>query len=306
MVVISQTGSEITVFTKPHLRSEFKSAKIHPHPEFLLSRMWEDLLPRSLLVELCDLANASWQFNFTITRDSEIFQRLSHSFREGSLLLLCIPKNEWESFRERRRQPGSSSTAPSTKAEAASPSSSDAPVRKKSPTASDERANKASSPGDSLEQRVARQQVAKDFYEQSFPDASEDRIASHLKCIDYSKPVELVDIPPRGDGPNGDVLWQHSFPGKVGSYFTPDKSTTADQLGAYGQVLVRGKSGAPDRVVPREQTRFRASSQAPVRGLQSTASPANDTWSISDEEHMTGGGGIQIMIPHSQHTRFIN
>ncbi len=115
--------------------------------------------------------------------------------------------------------------------------------------------------------------------------------------------MAVVDIPPNGGGPHGEHLWQHSFPGKTGQYFAHDSVTTAPQLGARSIVLVPGNNTTPPRITPRQQVRYRADRATPVSGLRSTAAPALDTWSTSGQPQQTPGGGIQIMIPKSQHAK---
>ncbi len=158
----------------------------------------------------------------------------------------------------------------------------------------------AARPGNTPEQRAAREKVGRDFYEQNCPEMSQADIDSHVRCIDATRPVDVVRIPPQGGGPNGDQLYQHSFPGgRPGQYFAQDTTTTADQLGANPRVLVPGSGDTPPRIVPREQRSFTADPASPAVGLRSTAAPANDTWSQSGQPRQCGGGGTQIMVPRS-------
>ena len=159
----------------------------------------------------------------------------------------------------------------------------------------------AASPGASEEQRRARDTVARDFYRQNCPEMSEANIQSHVNGIDLNQPVSAVRVPPGGGGPRGDELYQHSFPGSSspGQYFSPDHNATPDSLGANPRVLVPGDGNTPPRITPREPRTYQAGQ--PVNGLQSTAAPANDTWSHTGEPRQTSGGGQQIMVPRNQH-----
>ena len=155
----------------------------------------------------------------------------------------------------------------------------------------------AAAPGDTPEQRAARKKVAEDFYEKNCPGMSRPDIDSHVRCADPSKPVSIVQIPPSGGGPNGDQLYQHTFPGKTGQYFANDPATTPDQLGTNPRVLVPGSGDTPPHIVPRDPQSYSCDPNNPTTGLQSTAAPANDTWSQSGQPYQAPGGGNQIMVP---------
>jgi hypothetical protein len=170
------------------------------------------------------------------------------------------------------------------------------------PPPSDDDLKKAAEHGDTPEHRAARKKVAEHFYDQNCKnkdgsDLTAAQIDSHVRCIDHSKPVKIVKIPPDGDGPNGDQLHQHTFPGRTGQYFTKDTTTTADQVGANPRVLMPAEGSSPPRVVPRKQQSYTCSSDKPAVGIQSTAAPANDTWSHPGEPRDCSGGGTQVMVP---------
>ncbi len=150
-----------------------------------------------------------------------------------------------------------------------------------------EDADLASSPGESPAQIAARQKVAQSFYKNA--GMSPEDIDSHLAGIDVKQPVKVVSIPPDGGGPNGNQLWQWSTPGKTGQYFSTDPAMTPDQLGTAPNVAVDGQ------VVPRVQNSFTATQ--PVTGLQSTAAPIVDTWSVGGQATQTSGGATQIFVP---------
>jgi hypothetical protein len=63
-------------------------------------------------------------------------------------------------------------------------------------------------------QGVERQTVARDFY-RTTTGWSDTKIASHLRGIDFSQPVNIVDIPA------GTSLTQFNLPGRVGNYYAP-------------------------------------------------------------------------------------
>ncbi len=150
----------------------------------------------------------------------------------------------------------------------------------------------AASPGNSPAQIAARQQVARSFYENA--GMGPEDIDSHVECIDTNQPVKVVSVPPDGAGPNGDQLYQWSTPGKTGQYFTTDPAVTPDQLGTDSNVAVNGQ------IVPRVQNSFTANQ--PMTGLQSTAAPAADTWSVPGQTTQTSGGGTQIFVPRGSQT----
>jgi uncharacterized Zn-binding protein involved in type VI secretion len=160
----------------------------------------------------------------------------------------------------------------------------------------------ASAPGDTPLQRAARDKLARNFYYEYARDRVGERLSpadidSHVRCIDLGKPVDVIGIPPDGAGPKGDQLFQHTFPGSTGQYFASDTATTPGQLGIHPEVLIEGKDGAPDAIVPRKFESYTASVSQPAVGLRSTAAPAVDTWSIPGTKNPAGGGGTQIMIP---------
>jgi len=63
-------------------------------------------------------------------------------------------------------------------------------------------------------QAVEQQTVARDFY-RATTGMNDTRIASHLRGIDFSQPVNIVNIPA------GTALTQFNLPGRVGNYYAP-------------------------------------------------------------------------------------
>lgn len=196
---------------------------------------------------------------------------------------------------------GGAGASDTSKGASASPSKGD-PY----PPPTPEETKKAAEKGDTPEHRAARKKLAEHFYDKNCKnkdgsDLTAAQIDSHVRCIDHSKPVSLVNIPPEGGGPKGDQLYQHTFPGRTGAYFCKDTTTTADQVGANPRVLMPAEGGAPPRIVPRKPESYTASDSKPAVGLQSTAAPAHDNWSHPGEPRDCPGGGTQIMVPHKNH-----
>ncbi|NLE87289.1 MAG: hypothetical protein GX607_12920 [Myxococcales bacterium] len=127
-------------------------------------------------------------------------------------------------------------------------------------------------------------------------------IDSHVQCIDHSRPVRVVTIPPDGDGPNGDTVYSWCYPSqeRPGQYFSADPNTTPPQLGV--------ESGRRDHATGaetyRERRAFQVSQDQPARGLESTAAPADVHW-VKDADvlpsRQTPGGGSQTVVPYNQH-----
>lgn len=146
----------------------------------------------------------------------------------------------------------------------------------------------------------ARYAVAYQFYaaHATGPIKPSD-ILSHIKGIDLGKPVVVRSFA-------GHTMHQRSIPGAgVGQYFTLDPSITPEQVGcspiSYG--FVDGKPGPPPLVREPREVEF----GDPALGLQSTAAPIVDDWSLKDPRKDTllavycAGGATQVMIPRKFH-----
>ena len=126
-------------------------------------------------------------------------------------------------------------------------------------------------------QQISRSN-ADDFYRSA--GYTEEQIASHVKGIDFSKPVVAATLP------KGTIAVQYVAPnGRVGNYFAPP-GTPASELGFYsgGRVL----------------TTFVASQNVVV--LKSTAASIVDNWSFSQTtgwKVQTRGGGTQYFSPNN-------
>ncbi len=120
-----------------------------------------------------------------------------------------------------------------------------------------------------------RQVIARDFY-RSTTGWDDARIAAHLRGIDFSQPVSVVNIPP------GTSLVQFNLPGRTGNYFAP-VGTPANKLGIYTSGLIESRYT------------FEASTPA----LRSTAASVVDDWSMGGAEWQiqTSGGETQYFIP---------
>jgi hypothetical protein len=118
-----------------------------------------------------------------------------------------------------------------------------------------------------------RQNLAHNFYKAN--GVKEADIASHLRGIDFTKPVDIITVP------KGTDLVQFGFPGdRMGRYFARPGASPS-RLGIYpkGRVesLVRTLDDLP--------------------ALQSTAADVIDDWSIKGLPINVRGGETQIFIP---------
>ncbi|MGZ3474380.1 MAG: polymorphic toxin type 46 domain-containing protein, partial [Polyangiales bacterium] len=148
------------------------------------------------------------------------------------------------------------------------------------------------------EQIAARKKVASHFYQehgQKFdrksgkvvPTTRNDRI-DQLKCIDYNKPV-VTGPPPPCQSPLGQ--WQAAG-GNRGGFFAPP-GTKPEALGIGSQGTSWNKPGQP--VGQKVETQHTIAGDQPY--MQSTASPANDTWSVPGTTQPAPGGGTQVYVP---------
>jgi len=135
--------------------------------------------------------------------------------------------------------------------------------------------NAAKSEGNGPFQQAARKAVAAKFYNANCPSMSPADISSHLRCIDYSKPVQVVTVPPP------DQLLRWGKPGSKGQYYTDDPKAKPTDLG-----------------VPDPQQALQREAHAPggsMQCLKSTAAPVRADW--VDPPVETKGGGTQYFIP---------
>lgn len=179
--------------------------------------------------------------------------------------------------------------------------------------AKDPRAKKSGGKGKAYEEGMAalkaeRKQIASDFYKKYNPNLTARQIKSHLNGIDFTKPVQIIRIPPDGLGPKGNELFQFTkvnTKGDVvkGEYYSDNPKNTPNELGVSDRYNLRDPDNRwqhSDQVgnVKQEKIIFDESKQ--VEGLKSTSAEINDTWSLKDEAIHTDGGGSQIYIPKGQ------
>ncbi|WP_442678084.1 polymorphic toxin type 46 domain-containing protein [Sphingomonas sp. ASY06-1R] len=124
--------------------------------------------------------------------------------------------------------------------------------------------------------------TAQNYYaEQGWPQA---RIDSHLKGIDFTRPVKVVDLPA------GTEMSQWQVPGgPKGNYFSGAQTKPAE-LG-ISPVGHDPAIGAVSKV----QTDY--VSTRPTSALRSTAAAVDDTWSSPYATAQTPGGGRQFFVP---------
>lgn len=130
-------------------------------------------------------------------------------------------------------------------------------------------------------QIAARRSTAQGFYKElGWPQA---RIDAHMKGIDFSKPVRVVDLDPAAD------YGQWQVPGgSKGNYFAP--STESPGRLGISSVGHDPASGA----VSKTQTIYRLSE--PTRALESRAAAIEDSWSNPYATGITQGGGTQYFV----------
>ncbi|WP_299180620.1 glycohydrolase toxin TNT-related protein [uncultured Chryseobacterium sp.] len=131
----------------------------------------------------------------------------------------------------------------------------------------------------SPETKFGKIRMAYEYYKQLGWDNS--RIQSHLDGIDFTKPVELIELP------KNKITSQYQAPGgKKGNYFAePDAKATELGINPYAET----SSGIV------EKTKALYTTDQSIIVLKSTArSGINDTWSVpSQKPYKTKGEGIQ-------------
>lgn len=148
-----------------------------------------------------------------------------------------------------------------------------------------------------------RKKQAIEFYQKHNPDMTERQIKSHISGIDFTKPIEIVNLQ------EGTKLIQYTKLNTEGialkgDYYTDNLNNTPSELGVSDKYNVQ----TPDRVKTSEVkdvTREILILQKDAEGLKSTSAEIYDTWSRIDKDGKelpihTKGGGSQIYIPKSQ------
>ncbi|CAO3421515.1 polymorphic toxin type 46 domain-containing protein [Azospirillum endophyticum] len=144
------------------------------------------------------------------------------------------------------------------------------------PTAEQMEAAKAA--GTTADQLNARVVVASYFY--AATDLTSARYADDSKGIDFSKPLEVIDVA------EGTIWYQYVRTGydsiRFGNFFSPVVTATPDCLGISGAGRAEYKA-----VLPAGQ------------GLKSVAAPIIDSWSTPGTSVQTQGGCAQVVVPNS-------
>jgi len=149
--------------------------------------------------------------------------------------------------------------------------------------------------GRNADREAARRKVAHDFYANNGNtyDSStggrrplkEDEIGSHLRGIDFTKPVTTGPPPPV---PSPQDQWQ--VPGGHQGQYYADPGTTPTELGIGAQG--RNKKG---QFTTKETTSYDMAPDTPY--LQSTSAEIDDFWSVSGHTQHAKGGGTQRYVP---------
>ncbi|MCC5846438.1 MAG: hypothetical protein JJU05_19480, partial [Verrucomicrobia bacterium] len=121
---------------------------------------------------------------------------------------------------------------------------------------------------------ASRQWTARSFYENT--GWSNQRINSHIRGIDFTRPVSVATIRP------GEIYVNHTA-GGLGNYFA-EIGTPVNTLG------INPAGRVPVQYSPRINT----------SALRSTAASVLDTWSVPSQPFEATGGGIQFFIPNNQ------
>jgi hypothetical protein len=133
----------------------------------------------------------------------------------------------------------------------------------------------AAAPGNSEDQQGARQFVARTFYGENCPSMTPAQVETHVRCIDFSQPAQIVQIPPP------DTLLRWGAPGSKGQYYTDDPTAKPTDLG------VPDTAGALKRETH--------AVGGPMTCLRSTAVGVKADW--VDPPAQTAGGKTQYFIP---------
>lgn len=136
----------------------------------------------------------------------------------------------------------------------------------------------AKSAGTSADQLNARVVVASYFYAST--DLTSARYADDSKGIDFSKPLEMIDVAA------GTTWYQYVRTGydsiRFGNFFSPVVTATPDCLGISGTGRAEYKA-----VLPAGQ------------GLKSVAAPIVDSWTTPGTSVQTKGGCAQVVVPNT-------
>nr|WP_295837890.1 polymorphic toxin type 46 domain-containing protein [uncultured Azospirillum sp.] len=136
----------------------------------------------------------------------------------------------------------------------------------------------AKSAGTKADQLNARVVVASYFYAST--DLTSARYTDDSKGIDFSKPLEVIDVAA------GTTWYQYVRTGydsiRFGNFFSPVVTATPDCLGISGTGRAEYKA-----VLPAGQ------------GLKSVAAPIVDSWTTPGTSVQTKGGCAQVVVPNT-------
>jgi hypothetical protein len=143
-----------------------------------------------------------------------------------------------------------------------------------------------------------RVRVALDFLRKHY-GTRDDRILSEIKCIDFSRPVELPAIPAK-------TMLVGSKDPRVSPYravYFTRSGHPADRLGISTSGALRTNPKVLDKALYRYEVLVPIPSG---EALQSTCAPAADTWSIPGQKVLAAGGGLQVLIPNmNRYLRYV-
>ncbi|MFT3783679.1 MAG: hypothetical protein QM790_16830 [Nibricoccus sp.] len=142
----------------------------------------------------------------------------------------------------------------------------------------------AKTPGQTPEQRAAREKVARDFYHEH-PTLGDDRCDEDIRGIDLNQPVEVVEFPP----PPQMGQYVRRSASAPGNFFDPIGGQSADSMGLNGDASAR---------------EYRTYTTPHGQGLKSTAAPITDTWTDANNPVVTRGGGQQIVVDKPTSAKF--
>ena len=149
--------------------------------------------------------------------------------------------------------------------------------------------------------RNERRNVAKNFYKTHNPEMTPDQIESHIRGIDFMKPVEVGTFKPSAQ--NKISLYQYqrlSDKGKYlqGHYFTTSPRISAEEVGVLSTHSLNDANRATNQLpIPFPKQQFTGVLEEETVYLKSTARRIKDNWSMHGQSIEVKGGAEQIYIP---------
>jgi hypothetical protein len=150
--------------------------------------------------------------------------------------------------------------------------------------------------GPEVRQRV---HVALDFLRRHYGAGRDDRVLSEIRCIDFSRPVELPSLPA------GTALVGSKDP-RVSPYRAVYFTKSGHPVQRLG-VSSAGSLRTSPKVMDKTLYRYEVIVTIPVgEVLQSVCAPAADTWSLPGQKVLADGGGLQYLIPNmNRYLRYV-